>query len=202
MARVLNEGLEAGDFKYYIAAGRSAEQLAGYEADMFEFARDTQQYMQRRHADMAVTTERRFRTEVLGLRFNTHAAPEGWKDDALGTKSPARHGREKLDFENLWVNRAHMYLGAMPKGENEGRCLVPVVMPLQDKWIIASPVVGGQAFAPMDAVGIDPATYATLTSQDPAALKSPATDPAYTSDFLKAFPFRPAASAAPAATVS
>ena len=186
--RAFNEGLEASDFRYFIASGKSRAQLDRYSVDSFKFALDVLNYTNDHKADSAVVMNRRWKSEVLGLAFNTHAAPQGWRDAPLNTKAPSDF-LELSDFGNLTLLHPHSYLGAIPH-EPGNKYIAPVARPVLDKWVIASPIRGDKTFIPEDAIEIDAATYATITGQKPGAVQSPATDPEYQNAYLDAYPFK------------
>jgi hypothetical protein len=193
--REFNKGLEASDFRYFIAGGKSAEQMAKYELALYRFAAGVKKLTDAKGADNAVITNKTWQAEILGLAFNSHAAPAGWENGYLIAKTPSGIV-DRVAMSNLSVGHAHLYLCAVPEVSDEG-IIAPVVRPVLDKWIVASPIRDGKAFMPKDSIEIDAATYATLTNQDPAAIQSPATDPEFGNTYLNAYPFK-AKTAAPA----
>ncbi len=74
--REFNEGLEAADFRYFIAAGKSRAQMDKYSVAAFKFALDTLNYTNDHKADSAVVMNRRWKSEVLGPDLQHPRGPE------------------------------------------------------------------------------------------------------------------------------
>lgn len=195
-----NKGLEAADFRYFIAGGATAQRLDKYEGDCFEFARNVSSFAENNGHGLAHLFNRAYQVEVDGLNFAGRQMPANWMSG--GNRAVPRDLGTVGQMSTLKMRHAFMYFsGELTRKGNELYAAVARKVERENKedlWVVASPVVDGKCALPPDSQEIDLKTYAEMVGRDAATVRSPAVDPNFEPPFRDGFPFPRSTPAAPA----